>query len=146
MTDGIIKQISELVHKQELLLVQIGGADKKSPYVDGYILENLSASLWTGLFKGAKAVIGVDSWTAHFASIVGANQAILYGSTRAKEVESKRHFKDSSGAFLRLDSSCPAAPCNSLVCKFGSPHCRGMRANKKRLEAFLQRVSIKKET
>lgn len=138
LSPEIVKQISNVVHKKGCRLVQIGGdADRKMEFVDGYILKNLNMREWTALFTNAKAVIGVDSWTAHFGSIVNANQVIIYGSTASRDVESKRHFKNHKAAYLKFESLCDSVPCNAYECREGGTLCKKMFMDVERLSEFL---------
>lgn len=140
MSPEIIKKIVRICHKVDCRVVQIGGEkDPEANEVDGKLLKNLPLREWAFLFKSVCAVIGVDSWTAHFASIVNANQAIVYGSTDHQDVGSKSHFANSAGECMVFSSQCDCVPCNSLLCQFGNEFCIGMDVDE-RLEAFLQNI------
>ena len=142
MSPKIIEQIANVVHRKDYKLIQIGGkTDKKTEFADAYILENISLSEWTILFKTAKAIISVDSWTSHFGSIVNANQVIVYGPTKSRDVESKRHFKNQEGAYLKFDSLCTNSPCDAFYCpKNGTRECNKMIIDEIKLVDFLSHV------
>lgn len=141
MSDSIVKEVAGIVHASGYRLIQIGGAsDEKITCADGYLLENMSLSEWKYVFQNAKAVIGVDSWTSHFGAIVNANQVIIFGSTSSRDVESKRHFEEQGGQYIKFESDCDETPCHSLQCKFGDSHCIGMGIDKKRLLDYLNEL------
>ena len=127
MPPEIIRQIIGLCHAKNYRVVQIGGSgDPVAEDVDGMLLENLTLREWGYLFRSVRAVVGVDSWTAHFAAMVHADQAILYGSTSDRYVGSKRYFEDRAGKCVTIPSLCEKAPCNLLNCESGYKYCRGM--------------------
>lgn len=127
MSPEIVKKTVKICHDAGYKVVQIGGAaDAKTDGADGALLMDLPLSAWAFLFRSARAVIGVDSWTAHFASILDVDQAIVYGPTDHRDVGSKRHFLNSSGRCVVIPSHCELVPCNSLVCRRGSAFCVGM--------------------
>lgn len=127
MSPEIIRQIIGLCHARNCQVVQIGGGgDPVAEGVDGMLLENLALREWGYLFRSVRAVIGVDSWTAHFAAMLHANQAILYGSTSDQYVGSKRYFEEGEGKCVTISSLCEKAPCNLLNCESGYKYCRGM--------------------
>lgn len=146
MPESIIKKIADTVHESGYKLIQIGGSnDKKAAYVDGYLLENISLSSWQKVFLGAKAIIGVDSWSSHFGAIINANQVVVYGSTSSRDVESKRHFVDQGGRYLKFETECADVPCHKMECKYAKvnrnkKYCNGMSVDKKKLMSFLQDV------
>ena len=127
MSPETIKKTVGIVHALGFHVLQIGGpSDAPVEDADGYLLENLSLKDWAYLFRNSCALIGVDSWTAHFASIVHANQCIVYGSTAHKDVGSKPHFVDQTGKCLIMPSACEYVPCNSVSCRHGCRYCKGM--------------------
>jgi len=132
MTPEIIGKVIRLCHKAGCAVVQIGGeSDPVVEEADGTLLENLPLRDWGYLFRSSRAVIGVDSWTAHFASLVNADQAILYSSTNDRDVGSKRHFANVDGKCVVIPSRCAEAPCNGLSCKLGYAFCNGMNVTEK---------------
>lgn len=127
MPPEIIRQIVGLCHARGCRVVQIGGSgDPVAESVDGTLLEDLALREWGYLFRSVRAVVGVDSWTAHFAAMVHANQAILYGSTSDRYVGSKCYFEDGAGKCVTIPSRCEKAPCNRLNCEPRYRYCRGM--------------------
>ena len=138
MSPEIVGKVVQMCHKAGYQVVQIGGEkDPEAAEADGKLLENLSLSDWAFLFKSVHAVIGVDSWTAHFASIVNATQAIIYGSTDHRDVGSKRHFENSTRKCVVIPSLCTHVPCNFLTCRYGGKSCKGMNVDDKLNEVLL---------
>jgi len=67
----LLPELAGFVHNAGFKLVQIGGAaDPQVDGCDGAILHNFLPSQWREIFALGRALIGVDSWTAHFASIL----------------------------------------------------------------------------
>ena len=138
MNDSIIKTIMDTVHKVGYSVIQIGGSsDHPLSEVDGHIMDNLGLSEWAYIFKRSKAIVGIDSWTSHFAAIMGINQAILYSSTRMEDVFSKSHFAEQEGKVSAFDSKCELASCNSLICPKGCKNCEGMWVDEIGLSSLL---------
>ena len=138
MDDTIIETITNVVHKAGYSVIQIGGSsDHSLSNVDGHILDNLGLSDWAYIFKRSKALVGIDSWTSHFAAIMGIDQAILYSSTRMEEIFSKSHFAEQDGEVLAFDSICELASCNSLICPKGCKNCEGMWVDETSLLSLL---------
>ena len=126
----IISEIIHINHEAGLRIIQIGGEkDERIKDADGYILENLTLADWAYLFQKTKTVIGVDSWTAHFASMLDVNQILIYGATENKTVGLKRHMEKQDKPCLVFDSLCDLHPCTKLYCRKGGKHCQGMRVN-----------------
>lgn len=141
MTYNLVKQISDIVHSKNLRIFQIGGSnDKKFEFLDGFIMRNLSLKIWKKLFTETKAIIGVDSWSAHFASIVNANQAVVMGCTSSKYVSSKRHYKKQQGNFIVFESDCENEACFSTNCKYSGENCSGMKIDSKKLSSWLSDI------
>jgi hypothetical protein len=109
-------------------LVQIGGPDDPiEPFCDGAICADLTLSRWRALFESAQAIFSVDSWTAHFATILDRPQAVFYGPTDPRLVHSRDHFDGRRSSCVVVRSSVPCSPCESLSCVAfpGASHCAG---------------------
>lgn len=136
----IANQICDKVHEMGYKIVQIGGSsDQKYPMCDGWILENYDLDKWNVIIRNASAIIGVDSWTSHFASIINCNQVIVYGSTKSRDVCSKHNFENQAGECLILDSDCESVPCHATRCKYGSLNCLGINVDMQKLEEFMNK-------
>lgn len=115
--EHIMVKLADELHEAGLKLVQIGGAaDRRMDHCDGAILENFMPSQWSAIFALGRALLGVDSWTAHFGAILDIPQICLYGSTHPKHVNTKKWFTEQSNACLILGPIVNCSPCNSLTC------------------------------
>lgn len=142
MNQKLIRKISEIAHKKGFFLLQIGGAnDFKSDFVDGYAMGDFPLSIWHALFVSTKALIGVDSWTSHFAPIVNANQVVVFGSTTDEDVASKRHYENQDGQYLAFDSNCSDRACFKNVCEQGRLGCPKMTVDENAISSFLDELS-----
>lgn len=124
-------------------LIQVGGAaDRNLNMCDGAILENFLPDQWYAIFKRGRAVIGVDSWITHFASILDMPQVALYGSTNPLHVKSKQYFSRQASEFLCLGPVVACSPCNSFACRIKPElnYCEGYFDDFDKFTSFLQRL------
>ena len=146
MTEEVVRTIYDVAHSKDLKIVQIGGsADKRFEFFDGYLMKNLSLKNWHGIFKKSKALIGVDSWTAHFASIAGLNHAVVYGCTESKYIESSRHYKNQNGSFIAFEPNCNNYPCFSTICKYNKNNCAKMSIDTNVLSVWLDSLTTNQD-
>lgn len=136
----IMADLADEIHKAGLKLVQIGGAgDRRMEHCDGAILENFMPSQWREILARGRALLGVDSWTAHFGAILDIPQICIYGSTHPKHVNTKRWFKEQASRCLVLEPIVNCSPCNSLTC-LAFPerkYCTGYAVDRTSLRLFL---------
>ena len=112
-----IKQLVEICHEFGLSVVQIGGRnDKKAEYCDDYYLSNENIACWKELFSKCTCLIGVDSWSSHFAAFCDVPHITFFGSTSARYCSTSAFYKDSKSRYYIIDSSCELSPCNKLYC------------------------------
>lgn len=112
-----IKQLVDICHEFGLSVVQIGGRnDKKAEYCDDYYLSNENIACWKDLFSKCTCLIGVDSWSAHFAAFCDVPHITFFGSTSARYCSTSDFYKDSKSRYYIVDSSCELSPCNKLYC------------------------------
>lgn len=138
--EHIMVKVAAELHEAGVKLVQIGGAaDRRMEHCDGAILENFMPSQWCAILAHGRALLGVDSWTAHFGAILDIPQICLYGSTHPKHVNTKKWFVEQSNPCLILGPVVNCSPCNSLTC-LAFPernYCTGYTAGDGRLRTFL---------
>lgn len=138
LSPEITDRIIQIVHGAGLQVIQIGGEkDRRIRGADGYILEDLSLADWGWLFRKAAAVIGADSWTAHFASLLDVDQILIYGATENRTVGLKRHMEKQESRFMAFGSACELHPCTKLYCRKGGRYCRGMRIDDEKIREIL---------
>lgn len=141
MSPDVVKRIIAQAQTAGCRAIQIGGsADRPVSGTDGAILQNLRLSEWQYLFRSAVALVGVDSWTAHFASLLNVPQAIVYGATVDGSIGLKRHMLCQEGQLLILDSRCELAPCNKTYCRRGFEYCAGMEPGEGTICDYLDRI------
>ncbi len=136
----IMADLADEIHKAGLKIVQIGGAaDRRIEHCDGAILENFMPSQWTEILARGRALLGVDSWTAHFGAILDIPQICIYGSTHPKHVNTKRWFKEQASHCLVLEPVVNCSPCNSLTCLVfpERKYCTGYSVDRTALRLFL---------
>jgi glycosyltransferase involved in cell wall biosynthesis len=139
----LLPELAGFVHNAGFKLVQIGGAaDPQVDGCDGAILHNFLPSQWREIFALGRALIGVDSWTAHFASILDMPQVTLYGSTHPQHVNTKAWFVEQASPSLVLGPSVGCSPCNSFTCTafVDRAYCTGYSIDGEALQAFLASV------
>ncbi|MFM0354490.1 hypothetical protein PQR12_13465 [Paraburkholderia nemoris] len=138
--EHIMVELADEFHKAGIKLIQIGGAtDRRMNYCDGAILENFMPSQWSKILPLGRALLGVDSWTAHFGAILDIPQICLYGSTHPKHVNTKKWFVEQSSVCLTLGPIVNCSPCNSLTC-LSFPerdYCTGYAVDRDALRTFL---------
>jgi GT2 family glycosyltransferase/tetratricopeptide (TPR) repeat protein/SAM-dependent methyltransferase len=136
---AVLDKLAAQIHRHGFKLIQIGGPnDEKLQQCDGWVTQNLSPAAWAPIFREAKALIGVDSWSAHFASILDIPQITLYGSTHPRHVNSKRFFAEQTQPSLVLGPAVDCSPCNSLKClRAPVDHCIGFAFDPQILGRFL---------
>jgi hypothetical protein len=134
------RDLARIVHQHGFTLIQIGGPDdQKFTECDGWIAADLSPAHWMVIFQKAKALIGVDSWSAHFATIVDIPQITLYGPTNPRHVNSKSFFTDRNHPSLTLGSLVDCSPCNSLKClRAPVDYCMGYGLSIQAVDRFLR--------
>jgi hypothetical protein len=136
----IMAELAEEIHKAGLKIVQIGGvADRRVELCDDAILENFMPSQWTEILTRGRALLCVDSWTAHFGAILDIPQICVYGSTHPKHVNTKKWFVEQSSRCLILGPIVNCSPCNSLTC-LAFPernYCTGYSVDHRALSVFL---------
>lgn len=137
----VMADLAKAVHGRGLKLVQIGGAtDTKLDLCDHAILQNYLPSRWQAIFAKGCGLIGVDSWTAHFASIIDVPQMTFFGSTHPQHVKTKRFFARQDNPAIEVGPRVNCSPCNSLTC-IAYPerdYCTGYAFSDQALDAFLQ--------
>jgi glycosyltransferase involved in cell wall biosynthesis len=139
----LLLELAGYVHDAGFKLVQIGGAaDRQVDGCDGAILQNFLPSQWREIFALGRALIGVDSWTAHFATILDMPQVTLYGSTHPQHVNTKAWFLEKASPSLVLGPSVSCSPCNSFTCTrfVNRAYCTGYSIDGEALQAFLGSV------
>jgi len=140
----IMAGLAEEVHLAGCKLIQIGAAtDRRVAHTDGAILENFMPSQWKEILALGRALIGVDSWTSHFAAILDIPQICVYGSTHPDHVSSKRWFRSQTSPCLNLGPVVNCSPCNSLTC-ISYPerdYCTGYTVDRPALQAFFSMLS-----
>ncbi|MGI4860054.1 MAG: glycosyltransferase family 9 protein [Janthinobacterium lividum] len=145
------EMLSEMVrrlHAVGLKVVQIGGhGDTRSPAVDEAILENFLPSRWAAVLESGAGFIGVDSWTAHFASILDIPQITCFGSTHPKHVKTKQYFKIQINPARAFGPAVNCSPCNSLTCLAfpGRSYCTGYAIDDAGFDAFVALALQKNE-
>lgn len=138
--DHIMVELVDEIHKAGLKVVQIGGAaDRRIKLCDDAILENFMPSQWTEILTRGRALLSVDSWTAHFGAILDIPQICVYGSTHPKHVNTKKWFMEQSSRCLILGPIVNCSPCNSLTCVAfpNRNYCTGYSVDHRALSAFL---------
>lgn len=142
LPDDVQDALVSYLTRRGYCVVQIGGpGDAPIPGCGGSILQNLSLGHWAVLFKRARAVFGVDSWSAHLASILDRPQVSFYGSTHPRHVSSKAVFLHQDAPCLMLGPTVPCSPCNSFTCKIApSPFCLGFVFDENAIETFLAQL------
>lgn len=137
----VMADLAKAVHDKGLKLVQIGGAtDTQLDLCDHAILQNYLPSRWRAIFAKGRGLIGVDSWTAHFASILDVPQMTFFGSTHPRHVKTKQFFARQDNAAIEVGPRVNCSPCNSLTC-IAYPkrdYCTGYAFSDRALDAFLQ--------
>ncbi|MEX3669028.1 glycosyltransferase family 9 protein [Paraburkholderia phenoliruptrix] len=140
----IMAGLAEEVHRAGCKLIQIGAAtDRRVAHTDGAILQNFMPSQWKEILALGRALIGVDSWTSHFAAILDIPQICVYGSTHPDHVSSKRWFRSQTSPCLNLGPVVNCSPCNSLTC-ISYPerdYCTGYTVDRPALQAFFSMLS-----
>lgn len=127
-----------LANKQGFHVIQIGGAgDAQIAGCDGYLLRNENLGWWRTVFEHAAALIGVDSWTSHFAALLDTPQITLYGTTTARDVSSKAHFRVQHAPALLCDTTAPCSPCHKFQCEKGAADCLGFSFDEAEVASFL---------
>ncbi len=124
----LMQELVRRAHAAGFKLVQMGGAaDLRVDAFDGAILENFLPTRWRAILELGHALIGVDSWTAHFASILDIPQVTMFGATHPDHVRTKEYFVDQGNRALALGPIVNCSPCNSLTCLAypGASHCAG---------------------
>lgn len=117
----IVKRIHTRVRQAGYRLIQVGGAnDLRFDYVDGTICFDESPSLWRAIFEASNGIVGVDSWSSHFAAILDVSQVTLYGSTHPYHVNSKKFFQAHLSPSIIMGPSVTCSPCNSIKCLIDS--------------------------
>jgi hypothetical protein len=142
----ILVEMAHRVRAAGFKFIQIGGAsDARAENCDGAILENFLPSRWRAILELGHALIGVDSWTAHFASILDVPQVTLYGSTHPTHVRTKPYFAQQKNQALALGPTVNCSPCNSLTCVAfpGRKECTGFSLGRE-FDQFLE--SLKSRT
>ncbi|WCM20556.1 hypothetical protein NDK50_03510 [Paraburkholderia bryophila] len=134
-----LAELAECVHEAGFKLIQIGGSgDSPLAVCDGAILRNFLPSQWCAILTLGRAMVGVDSWTAHFAAILNIPQVSLYGSTHPRHVNTKAWFAEQSSPSLVLGPIVNCSPCNSLKCVTfpGREYCTGYTIDRRALADF----------
>lgn len=132
------QNVIQIMHNLGYQVIQIGGLnDSKIDDADGWLLKNESLGYWRSVFESAFLLIGVDSWTAHFASILDVPQITLYGPTNARDVNSKKHFMQRNAPSLICDTAADCSPCHSFVCLRDNPVCDGFDINSDKIGKFV---------
>jgi ADP-heptose:LPS heptosyltransferase len=142
----ILQELAALVHQAGLKLVQVGGAfDPQVDCCDGAILRDFLPSQWRSIFESGRALVGVDSWTAHFASVLDMPQVTVYGSTHPQHVNTKAQFAQQNSPSLVFRPRVTCSPCNAYECRIfaGRDYCSGYSVDKEALTAFLELVMIR---
>ncbi|WP_156429814.1 glycosyltransferase family 9 protein [Burkholderia sp. FL-7-2-10-S1-D7] len=141
--EHLLTELADEIHAAGFLLVQIGGAsDRKMPQCDDAILENYMPSQWREILEHGRALLGVDSWTSHFAAILDIAQIGMYGSTHPKHVNTKKWFVEQRSECLILGPIVNCSPCNSLTCVSypDRKYCSGYVVDRPALRAFLSQL------
>ncbi|SDV47822.1 hypothetical protein SAMN05216551_103324 [Chitinasiproducens palmae] len=140
LPEALLADVAHRVHAAGMALVQIGGAsDARSPHCDDAILENFKPAQWREILERGTALLGVDSWSAHFGAILDIPQVCFYGSTHPHHVSSKRWFAHQSSVCLDMGPIVNCSPCNSLHCLAfpGRADCTGYALDVPAIESFL---------
>jgi hypothetical protein len=146
--DYLMPVLIKYVHDFGFKLIQIGGAaDRPFDGCDGAILHDFLPSQWRAILELGHALIGVDSWTAHFASVLDIPQVTLYGPTHPRHVHSKDWFEEQTSPSLVFRPAVDCSPCNSLKCLTfsGRSYCTGYRIDGKALSKFLASLRNKSD-
>jgi GT2 family glycosyltransferase len=141
--DDLVSRLVALAHEEGYKVVQIGGpTDPPIEACDGHILAALNPGEWSVLFRGAKALMGVDSWSAHLAEILDLPQLTLYGSTQPEHVSSHGYFPSSSSKLV-FPPQVDCSPCNSTVCLInGTQRCDGYWIDVAKARAFFRALAV----
>ena len=116
--------------------------DKPLKGVNGSLLKDWSPAAWRIIFEALVALVGVDCWSSHFASILDIPQVTYYGSTHAAQVNSKAFFLNQKSPSLKIGPIVSCSPCESLVCHvYHEPECRGFDFKPEALDQFLVNLS-----
>lgn len=143
LNEKILKKLIEYFKNKEFKIIQIGGAsDKKVPEMDDYFLYNENIGFWRNIFEKATLIVGVDSWSAHFAAILDKPQIIFYGSTKHDLVNSKNFFKNQFRKALIFDTKAKCAPCNLLRCNKCSASCLGYNVSIDMIDKYMDYLKI----
>jgi O-antigen biosynthesis protein len=140
--------LTKHVHDFGFKLIQMGGvADRRFDGCDGAILHDFLPSQWRAILELGRALIGVDSWTAHFASVLDMPQVTLYGSTHPRHIHSKDWFAQRTSSSLVFRPAVDCSPCNSLKCLAFSDrsYCTGYRIDAEALNKFLASLRSKSD-
>ena len=141
MPNQLLYDVVKLVHSLGWKVIQIGGAnDRKIDICDGWILKNESLGYWRNLFERSGLLIGVDSWTAHFAGILDIPQITFYGSTNARDVSSKKHYRMQKSKALIINTTAKCSPCHSFSCNRGENECPGFYLDEEAIKNFMREV------
>jgi len=136
----IMAELVDEIHKAGMKVVQIGGAaDRRMKLCDHAVLENFMPSQWAEILTRGRALLSVDSWTAHFGAILDIPQICVYGSTHPKHVNTKKWFMEQSSRCLILGPIVNCSPCDSLTC-IAFPernYCTGYSVDHRALSMFL---------
>jgi glycosyltransferase involved in cell wall biosynthesis/SAM-dependent methyltransferase len=146
--DHLMPVLTKYAHDFGFKLIQLGGAaDRRFQGCDGAILHDFLPSQWRAIFELGRALIGVDSWTAHFASVLNIPQVTLYGSTHPRHVHSKDWFAERTNPSLVFRPAVDCSPCNSLKCLAFSnrSYCTGYRIDGEALSNFLASLRRKSD-
>jgi ADP-heptose:LPS heptosyltransferase len=130
-------------HAAGLRVIQIGGAaDARFDGCDGAILQDFLPSQWREILSLGRALIGVDSWTAHFAAVLDMPQVTMYGSTHPRHVNTKKWFVEQESPSFVMGPTVNCSPCNSLGCKVfpDRSYCSGYTVDREAFRAFLESV------
>ncbi len=144
----MVSQLAKHVHAAGLKLVQIGGpADMQVDACDGAILKDFLPSQWRSILAHGRALVGVDSWTSHFAALLDMPQVTLYGSTHPQHVNAKSWFAEKASPQLVLGPTVSCSPCNSLACRVfpDRSYCTGYSIDATALDGFLDSVLSRDE-
>jgi ADP-heptose:LPS heptosyltransferase len=143
MPEKLVTDICDFLSKNNFLVIQIGGpSDKLLKGVHGSLLKDWSPAAWRIIFEASVALVGVDSWSSHFASILDIPQVTYYGSTHPAQVNSKAFFLNQKNPSLIVGPIVSCSPCESLVCHvYHEPECKGFDFKPEALDQFLVNLS-----
>lgn len=136
----MLAELVRRLHAAGLQVVQMGGRDDaRSDAVDAALLENFLPSRWAAMLELAGGFIGVDSWTAHFASILDMPQITCFGSTHPMHVRTKSYFASQRQPAFAFGPIVNCSPCNSLTCLAfpGAAYCAGYAIDDAQFERFV---------